>query len=171
MTITLKFLTYLYTFYIFYCRVLILLNVDVVGQLDGPLLVSLASNSVGGVPLFAEGGCGGSQHQQEQSQQSAYVVSPNSFGQQRQESNHNNMVPQYQQQPQQYHYDQDAAYGQGFSHGYVPPDGQGQVVSPGIYGQGSGGQVYNVPVVRDETPVGVVVPISSINPYSNKYVV
>ena len=150
--------------YIFYCRVLILLNVDVVGQLDGPVLVSPATNSGGGVPLFAEGGYGGSQHQQEQFQQSAYVVSPNSFGQQRQESNHNNMFPQYQQQPQQHDYDQDAVYGQGFTHGYVP-------ASPGIYGHGSGGQVNNVPVVRDETPVGVVVPISSINPYSNKYVV
>jgi hypothetical protein len=150
--------------------VLILLNVDVVGQLDGPVLVSPAIDSGGAVPLFAESGYGGSQHQQEQFQQSAYVVSPNSFGQQGQESNHNNMFPQYQEQPQQHHYDQGAAYGQGFSHGYVPPYGQGQVVSPGMYGQGSGGQVNNVPVVRDETPVGVVVPISSITPYSNKYV-
>jgi len=152
LTTTFNFLTYLYISYIFYCRVLILLNVDVVGQLDGPVLVSPATNSGSGVPLFAEGGYGGSQHQQEQLQQSAYVVSPNFFG-------------------QQHHYDQDAAYGQGFSHGYVPPYGQGQVVSPGMYGQGSGGQVNNVPVVRDETPVGVVVPISSITPYSNKYVV
>jgi len=140
--------------------VLILLNVDVVGQLDGPVLVSPASNNSGGVPLFVEGGYGGSQHQQEQSQQSAYhVVSPNSFGQQIQESNHNHMVLQYQQQPQQ------------LSLGQVPAHGQGQVVSPNIYGQGFGGQVNNVAVVRDETPVGVVVPISSINPYSNKYVV
>ena len=131
---------------------LILLNVDVVGQLDGPVRVSPASDTGGGVPLFAEGGYGGSQHQQEQLQQSAYVVSPNSFG-------------------QQHHYDQNAAYGQGYSHGFVPPYGEGQVVSPGIYGQGSGGQVNNVPVVRDETPVGVVVLISSITPYSNKYVV
>jgi hypothetical protein len=132
--------------------VLILLNVEVVGQLDGPVLVSPASNNSGGVPLLVEGGYGGFQHQQEQFQQSAYVVSPNSFG-------------------QQHHHNQDAAYGQGFSHGYVLPYGQGQVVSPGIYGHGSGGQVNNFPVVRDETPVGVVVPISSITPYSNKYVV
>jgi len=138
--------------------VLILLNVDVVGQLDGPVLVSPAIDSGGAVPLFAESGYGGSQHQQEQFQQSAYVVSPNSFGQQGQESNHNNMVLQYQQQAQQ------------LSLGQVHAYGQGQVVSPGMYGQGSGGQVNNVPVVRDETPVGVVVPISSITPYSNKYV-